>query len=199
MADSTNAERRGFTMSERTVGATFDDIFSRTKGRLIVATFSSNIHRVQQIIDTRRKVQSEMRNLRQKHGKRHRCGASDRIHEAYGKHIDRHGRNRQISAGTACRYYDGQSGRADVGTDAHGSSDTPANRHCTGRHRHHFREPDSRQRKADQQDDRRAVQARRKCHLQINCRGSRFRTCLRGRAQINAGNCKAEIFYAGTR
>ncbi len=52
MADSTNAERKGFTMSEKTVGATFDDIFSKTKGRLIVATFSSNIHRVQQIIDT---------------------------------------------------------------------------------------------------------------------------------------------------
>ena len=52
MADSTNAERKGFTMSERTVGATFDDIFSKTTGRLIVATFSSNIHRVQQIIDT---------------------------------------------------------------------------------------------------------------------------------------------------
>ena len=52
MADSTNAERKGFTMSEKTVGATFDDIFSRTKGRLIVATFSSNVHRVQQIIDT---------------------------------------------------------------------------------------------------------------------------------------------------
>lgn len=52
MADSTNAERKGFTMSEKTVGATFDDIFSKTKGRLIVATFSSNVHRVQQIIDT---------------------------------------------------------------------------------------------------------------------------------------------------
>ncbi|MBE7058006.1 MAG: ribonuclease J [Ruminococcaceae bacterium] len=52
MADSTNAERKGFTMSEKTVGATFDDIFSRTKGRIIVATFSSNVHRVQQIIDT---------------------------------------------------------------------------------------------------------------------------------------------------
>ena len=52
MADSTNAERKGFTMSEKTVGSTFDDIFSRTKGRLIVATFSSNVHRVQQIIDT---------------------------------------------------------------------------------------------------------------------------------------------------
>lgn len=52
MADSTNAERRGFTMSERTVGAKFDEIFARTKGRIIVATFSSNVHRVQQIIDT---------------------------------------------------------------------------------------------------------------------------------------------------
>ncbi len=52
MADSTNAERKGFTMSERTVGAKFDEIFSKTTGRIIVATFSSNIHRVQQIIDT---------------------------------------------------------------------------------------------------------------------------------------------------
>lgn len=51
MADSTNAERKGFTMSEKTVGATFDEIFSKTHGRIIVATFSSNIHRVQQIIN----------------------------------------------------------------------------------------------------------------------------------------------------
>ncbi|MBR7077611.1 MAG: ribonuclease J [Clostridia bacterium] len=51
MSDSTNAERKGFTMSERTVGATFDDLFSKITGRIIIATFSSNIHRVQQIID----------------------------------------------------------------------------------------------------------------------------------------------------
>ncbi|MBP5312325.1 MAG: ribonuclease J [Clostridia bacterium] len=51
MSDSTNAERKGFTMSERTVGAAFDDLFSKIKGRIIIATFSSNIHRVQQIID----------------------------------------------------------------------------------------------------------------------------------------------------
>lgn len=51
MADSTNAERKGFTMSESTVGTTFENIFAQTKGRIIVATFSSNIHRVQQIID----------------------------------------------------------------------------------------------------------------------------------------------------
>ncbi len=52
MSDSTNAEHKGFTMSERTVGRTFEEIFARTKGRIIVATFSSNVSRVQQIINT---------------------------------------------------------------------------------------------------------------------------------------------------
>ncbi|MFA5576441.1 MAG: ribonuclease J [Tissierellaceae bacterium] len=51
MADSTNAERPGFTMSERTVGKTFRDIFQSHKHRIIVATFASNVHRIQQIID----------------------------------------------------------------------------------------------------------------------------------------------------
>lgn len=52
MADSTNAERKGYTMSERTVGATFDRIFSEAKNRIIVATFASNVHRVQQVINS---------------------------------------------------------------------------------------------------------------------------------------------------
>lgn len=52
MADSTNAERTGFTRSERTVGESFDKLFKRAEGRrIIIATFSSNIHRIQQIID----------------------------------------------------------------------------------------------------------------------------------------------------
>jgi ribonuclease J len=53
MCDSTNAERPGFTMSERTVGKTFDNIFADNKNsRIIVATFASNVDRVQQIINT---------------------------------------------------------------------------------------------------------------------------------------------------
>lgn len=53
MADSTNSERPGFTQSERTVGKTFDHIFNEHKNsRIIVATFASNVDRVQQIIDT---------------------------------------------------------------------------------------------------------------------------------------------------
>lgn len=51
MCESTNVAREGYTMSERTVGATFKDIFMATKSRIIVATFASNIHRIQQIID----------------------------------------------------------------------------------------------------------------------------------------------------
>lgn len=51
MSDSTNAERSGFTKSERTVGSTFEQVFKNTKRRIIVATFASNVHRVQQIIN----------------------------------------------------------------------------------------------------------------------------------------------------
>lgn len=49
-ADSTNIEREGFTLSERVVGDAFEEIFPRCAGRVIVAAFSSNIHRVQQVV-----------------------------------------------------------------------------------------------------------------------------------------------------
>ena len=53
MSDSTNAIREGFTMSERTVGKTFDNIFADNKDhRIIVATFASNVDRVQQIVNS---------------------------------------------------------------------------------------------------------------------------------------------------
>ncbi len=51
MCDSTNVEREGYTMSERTVGETFEEIFMDAKGRILVATFASNVHRVQQVIN----------------------------------------------------------------------------------------------------------------------------------------------------
>ena len=51
MADSTNVERPGYTMSESTVGATFIELFRDAAGRVILATFASNIHRIQQAIN----------------------------------------------------------------------------------------------------------------------------------------------------
>ena len=52
MCDSTNVEREGYTMSERTVGDTFEEIFMNARGRILVATFASNVHRVQQAINS---------------------------------------------------------------------------------------------------------------------------------------------------
>lgn len=52
MADSTNVDRKGHSLSEKTIGKTFNRIFSNAKGRIIVSTFASNIHRMQQIIDS---------------------------------------------------------------------------------------------------------------------------------------------------
>ena len=68
MCDSTNAERPGFTMSERTVGRVFDNLFNEHKtSRIIIATFASNVDRVQQIINTAyrfgRKVAVEGRSM----------------------------------------------------------------------------------------------------------------------------------------
>lgn len=51
MSDSTNVERAGYAMSEKTVGDKFDKIFNGCNKRIIIATFASNVHRVQQIID----------------------------------------------------------------------------------------------------------------------------------------------------
>ena len=51
MCDSTNVERPGYTMSERTVGETFEEIFMNARSRILVATFASNIHRIQQVVN----------------------------------------------------------------------------------------------------------------------------------------------------
>ncbi|MDU5105984.1 MULTISPECIES: ribonuclease J [unclassified Clostridium] len=54
LADSTNVEKPGYTMSEKVVGESFARLFSKAKGRIIIATFASNVHRIQQIIDAAR-------------------------------------------------------------------------------------------------------------------------------------------------
>lgn len=55
LSDSTNVEKEGYTMSEKEIGKTFEEIFSASIGRIIVAAFSSNIHRIQQVINVAEK------------------------------------------------------------------------------------------------------------------------------------------------
>ncbi len=55
LADSTNVERAGFSMSESKVGEAYSDLFAKAKGRIIVATFASNVHRLQQIVNAAKK------------------------------------------------------------------------------------------------------------------------------------------------
>ncbi len=52
LADSTNSERKGYTMSEKSIGPVFDNLFEGCKKRIVVATFASNVHRVQQIVNS---------------------------------------------------------------------------------------------------------------------------------------------------
>ena len=55
LGDSTNADKSGFTMSEKVVGNAFDELFGKCKGRIIVTTFASNVHRIQQVITNAKK------------------------------------------------------------------------------------------------------------------------------------------------
>ncbi len=52
LSDSTNVERAGYTLSERVIGANIEEIFKNCGGRIIVASFSSNIHRIQQVLNS---------------------------------------------------------------------------------------------------------------------------------------------------
>ena len=52
LADSTNSERTGYTMSEKKVCQTFNTLFEKAEGRIIIAMFASNIHRIQSVVDS---------------------------------------------------------------------------------------------------------------------------------------------------
>ena len=52
LSDSTNSERKGYTLSEKSIGPVFDSLFEGCKKRIVVATFASNVHRVQQIVNS---------------------------------------------------------------------------------------------------------------------------------------------------
>ena len=173
LSDSTNAAKPGFTESESKVGATFETLFAKANGkRLIVATFASNIHRVQQII-----------NAAESYGRKrsYRC---------------RRARLSQYPRGRACRHrfhsslplrqngcrYNGQSGRAYVCAVQDGLFRTQKGRNRSERLRYNFGSAHTRQRKNGRQGSRRAFKAGRGGCVRENVRRPRFRPRLPGGA-----------------
>lgn len=121
MADSTNVEREGFTMSERSVGRALERFFDESEDRrIIVATFASNIHRIQQIVDLAAARGPKSMLFRQKHGKRSLHSYGYRRNERSRGHAYR---TRTPGKGALRRdggYNHGQPGRAHERAGAHG-------------------------------------------------------------------------------
>ena len=74
LAESTNVERPGYTMSEKKIGETFHNLFKDAKGRIIIAMFASNLHRIQQVVDNCIELRAENLLCRPEHGQRHQAG-----------------------------------------------------------------------------------------------------------------------------
>lgn len=68
LSDSTNVERPGYSTSEKSVGENFDNIFRSAKERIVVATFASNVHRIQQVINAACTYELQSGHCRPQHG-----------------------------------------------------------------------------------------------------------------------------------
>ena len=202
MADSTNAERPGYTQTEQKVNATFDALFARAeanKKRLIIATFASNISRVQQII-----------NCAEKYGRKVALSGRSMVNVmsiaselGYLKVPD----GLLIDLNMISRYTKEQI--VLITTGSQGEPMSALTRMAFADHRqvavgeddidHHFRAPHSGQRKDGRHRCRRAFEARLRCGVRIHVRGARFRPRLPGRAEAYSGADEAKVLHPGAR
>ena len=187
LSDSTRAENPGYTPSERTVGEAFREIMEPLDGRVIVATFASNIARLQQVLDAAADVRPQGRGHRPVDGAelpdrdgprlpevRRRAGSSPRT--AINDDPRRQARHR----------HDRRAGRADVGPGADGQPRPPLRRDPARRHGHRQRQPDPGQRGIRRAHDRQPVQGRRERLLPHDQARPRLGPRQPGRAEADA-------------
>ena len=146
LSDSTRAENPGYTPSERTVGEAFREIMEPLDGRVIVATFASNIARIQQVLDAAAEMDRKVAVIGRSMEQNFRI-ATDLGYLTYDPSVDRgQGQDQGHRRRQARHRDDRRPGRADGRPRADGQPRPPVRRDPARRHRHRVGQPDPRQR-----------------------------------------------------
>ena len=190
LGESTNIERPGYTMSETVVGTTLDRLFAENSTRrLIIATFASNVHRLQQIIDLavkfRRRVALNGRSMLNVVEAAEKIGE---INIPEGVIVDI---TKKLQGRPARRRMHGQPGRTHERADANGKPGKSRPRGRRQRHHNHFGFPHTRQREGHIRGHKQALSSRRGRHIRKPRKYPRFGSRLPRRAQDNAYALKA--------
>ena len=141
LGDSTNAERPGVTPSERVVGEAFRQIFPLRTGRILVSSFASNVHRMQQAIDVGVDLRAQGRNRRSLDAQELEHRAQPRLHGRARRGDPAPGRAGGAAARPAAHPLHGQPGRADVRDDADRVQRPSGGVRRARRHGHHLGKP----------------------------------------------------------
>ena len=200
LSDSTRAENPGYTPSERTVGEAFREIMEPLDGRVIVATFASNIARIQQVLDAAADMRPQRRRSSAGRWSRTSRIATDLGYLKYDASTDRGQGQDQGPSGRQARHRDDRrAGRADGRPGAHGQPRPPLRRDPARRHGHRQRQPDPGQRGVRLAHDRQPVQGRRERLLPHDQARARLRSRQPGGAQADARADQAEALHPDPR
>ena len=199
LSDSTRAENPGYTPSERTVGEAFREIMEPLEGRVIVATFASNIARVQQVLDASADMGRKVAVLGRSMEQNFRI-ATDLGYLTYDPSmIVSKDRIKDHSGPQARHRHDRRPGGADGRSGPHGQPRSPVRGDPARRHGHRQRQPDPRQRGIGLAHDRQPVQGGRERLLPHHQARPRLRPCQPGGTEADAGADQAQALHPDAR
>ena len=199
LSDSTRAENPGYTPSERTVGEAFREIMEPLEGRVIVATFASNIARVQQVLDASADMHRSVSVIGRSMEQNFKI-ATDLGYLKYDPaHIVPKDKIKDHPGPAPGHRHDRRPGRADGRPGPDGQPRPSLRRDPAGRHGHRQRQPDPGQRGIGLPDHRQPVQGRRERVLPHDQARARLRSCQPGRAQAHARADQAQALHPDAR
>ena len=199
LSDSTRAENPGYTPSERTVGEAFREIMEPLDGRVIVATFASNIARVQQVLDAAATFDRKTAVIGRSMEQNFRI-ASDLGYLTYdARRHRRQGPDRRRPGRQARHLHDRRPGRADGRPRPDGQPRPSLRRDPAGRHGDRLGQPHPGQRGVRRPDHRQPLQGRRQRLLPHDQAGPRLRPRQPGGAEADARPDEAAPLHPDAR